>query len=302
MMPTMTKTSRQVLCLRLLLATQAFLVYCSSPTAPRANIEKSRVAIISFHRKLIRSALVDLHPNKTTTNDKWLALEAIHKLIYSRFDFNDGIDYTICDSKKAVNGLGRGVRSRISQGNHTRIHHLRETKACLKIFILFSSSKDSQLEEPPKGKACWTHTLELSEAIVDSISQTVQIKIFLERFASPETLSQTNHSIAQLCHSSLIVSDHNFSSSGSTGSTQSSSNSIAIRHNLLEQSSSYEACQQSTTRILTPTPPMTGWVGKPKGLLQVLWETRWIDPTLPTTKYHSLLSCVDLLVFLWREM
>jgi hypothetical protein len=38
-------------------------------------------------------------------NGKWLKLEALRKIIYSRFDFNDGIDFTICKLKKAVNEL-----------------------------------------------------------------------------------------------------------------------------------------------------------------------------------------------------
>jgi hypothetical protein len=30
-----------------------------------------------------------------------------------------------------------------------------------------------------------------------------------------------------------------------------------------------------------------GWAGKPKGLFQVLWETGWIDPELPRSKYNK---------------
>ena len=30
-----------------------------------------------------------------------------------------------------------------------------------------------------------------------------------------------------------------------------------------------------------------GWVGKPKGLLQVLWETGWINPDKPRSKYKK---------------
>jgi hypothetical protein len=119
MMPTMTQTSRRVLCLGLLLATQAFLVYPSSPTA-KANIKKARVASMSVPKKVIGSALVDLHLDETTTNGKWSTLEAIRKLIYSRFDFNDGIYFTICELKKAANEVGP-LWSKISQGNHTII-------------------------------------------------------------------------------------------------------------------------------------------------------------------------------------
>jgi hypothetical protein len=88
---------------------------------------------MSVPRKLIRAALVDLHHDETTTNSKWLTLEAIRKLIYCRFDLNDGIDFTIRELKKAVDELGPVV-SKISQGNHTGIH-LREkaTKACLMV-------------------------------------------------------------------------------------------------------------------------------------------------------------------------
>jgi hypothetical protein len=66
------------------------------------------------------------------------------------------------------------------------------TKAYLMTVILLSSSKETQPEEPTKG-GMWTHALDLSEAIVDSVSKMmVQIsKTFLERSASPVTLSQT---------------------------------------------------------------------------------------------------------------
>ena len=113
----MTRTSRRVFCINLLLATVAFLVYCPSPTAT-TNIQKPTVGSMLLTRKLIRSALVDQHHDEMTTNDKWLTLEAIRKLIYTRFDFDDGIDFTICELKKAVNGLGP-LESKISQGNHT---------------------------------------------------------------------------------------------------------------------------------------------------------------------------------------
>jgi hypothetical protein len=180
MMPTMTKTSRRVLCLSLLFVGRAFLVYHSSPTA-KANIKKARPTSMSVPRKFIGSALIDLHHNETTINDKWLTLEAIHKQVKSRFDFSDGIDFTAGDLQRAVNALGP-VASKISQGNHTRIH-LREKamRACLTTCILLSSLKDTQPEEPIKGKA-WIQSLELSEALVNSVSQTiVPIKTFRER-------------------------------------------------------------------------------------------------------------------------
>jgi hypothetical protein len=108
----MTKTSRRVLCLSLLFVGRAFLVYPSSPSA-KANIKKARPTILLVPRKVIGSALVDLHHDETTTT-----LEAIRKLIYSRFDFNYGIYFTICELKKAANEVGP-LWSKISQGNHT---------------------------------------------------------------------------------------------------------------------------------------------------------------------------------------
>jgi hypothetical protein len=117
MMPTMTKTSRQVLCLSLLFVGRDFLVYPSSPSA-KANIKKARPTSMLVPRKVIGSALVDLHHNETTTNDKWLTLEAVRKLIYTRFDFDAGIDFTVPELKKAANEVGP-LWSKISQGNHT---------------------------------------------------------------------------------------------------------------------------------------------------------------------------------------
>jgi hypothetical protein len=58
---------------------------------------------MSVTQTLTQWSLVDLHQDKLTTQDKWLTLEAIHKLIYNRFNFDDGIDFTIDELKKAVN-------------------------------------------------------------------------------------------------------------------------------------------------------------------------------------------------------
>jgi hypothetical protein len=63
-------------------------------------------------------ALVDLHLDETTTNDKWLTLGAIRKLIYIRFDFGAGIDFIVRELKKAANEVG-SLGSKILQGNHT---------------------------------------------------------------------------------------------------------------------------------------------------------------------------------------
>jgi hypothetical protein len=116
MMPTMTKTSHPVLCLSLLFLGRAFLVYPSSPSA-KANIKKARPTSMSVPRKVIGSALVDLHHDETTTNDKWLTLGAICKLIYTRFDFDAGIDFTVPELKKAANAVGP-LWSKILQGNY----------------------------------------------------------------------------------------------------------------------------------------------------------------------------------------
>jgi hypothetical protein len=62
--------------------------------------------------------LVDLHYGETTTDDKWLTLGAIRKLIYTRFDFDARIDFTVPGLKKAANEVGP-LWSKISQGNHT---------------------------------------------------------------------------------------------------------------------------------------------------------------------------------------
>jgi hypothetical protein len=40
-------------------------------------------------------------------------------------------------------------------------------------------------------------------------------------------------------------------------------------------------------RVVEPK-KIEGWAGKPKGLFQVLWETGWIDPVLPRSKYNKV--------------
>jgi hypothetical protein len=127
-------------------------------------------------------------------NDKeWLTLEAICKLLYSRFDFNDGIAFTIGELKRAVNKYGP-VKAKVSGGNEFGINwRIKAMKINLVTFVLLSSSKDSQPEESTKGRA-WTQASEESQEIVDSVSQMIQIYIYnSERSASPETLSQANH-------------------------------------------------------------------------------------------------------------
>jgi hypothetical protein len=117
MMPTMTKTGRRVLCLSLLFVGRAFLVYPSSSSA-KANIKKAQPTGMPVPRKVIGLALVDLHHDEMTTNDKWLTLGAIRKLIYTRFDFDAGIDFTVPELKKVANEVGP-LWSKIAQGNHT---------------------------------------------------------------------------------------------------------------------------------------------------------------------------------------
>jgi hypothetical protein len=128
-----------------------------------------------------------------TRNDKWLLFGAICKLIYTRFDFDAGIDFNVCELKKAANEVGP-LGSKILQGNHTVIHlRVKYTQMSRITFILLSSSKDTQPEEPTERKA-WTQALELPEAIMESVLQTVQIKTFCKRSAS-ETLTQTDRCI-----------------------------------------------------------------------------------------------------------
>jgi hypothetical protein len=45
------------------------------------------------------------HHHKMTMNDKWLTHEAIHKLIDSRFAFNDGIDLRLLVNWREQQGL-----------------------------------------------------------------------------------------------------------------------------------------------------------------------------------------------------
>ncbi len=119
--------------------------------------------------------------------------------------------------------------SQTLQGDHTGIH-LREkaTKACLKTFILLLSYKDTQPEEPIKGRA-WIESLELSEALVNSVSQTiVPIRTFRERSVSG-TLSLVDLSIAKIRQKPSMQptsrsSPASHSSLTSTGSPQSSNN------------------------------------------------------------------------------
>jgi hypothetical protein len=102
-MPTMTKTSCQVLYLSLWLVGWAFGI-SSSPTA-RANMKKAESASISVPRKVIGLALIDLYLDKRTINDKWLTLKAICELNHCSFDFSDGIDFTSGELKKAPGSI-----------------------------------------------------------------------------------------------------------------------------------------------------------------------------------------------------
>jgi hypothetical protein len=147
-------------------------------------------------RKLIQLALVDLHHNEMATNDKGFTLGAICMLIYTRFDFNAGIDHTVPELKKAANEVGP-LGSKILQGNHTGIHlRVNYTQMSRITFILLSSSKDTQLEEPTERKA-WMQALELLEAFMESVLETLQIKTFCKQSTSG-TLTQADLCIAQL--------------------------------------------------------------------------------------------------------
>jgi hypothetical protein len=81
------------------------------------------------------------------------------------------------------------VKAKVSHGNETGIHlPVKATKRNLAAFVFLSSLKESQPGEPTKAKA-WRQSLEVLEAIMVSVLQTVQIKTFLKWSASPETLS-----------------------------------------------------------------------------------------------------------------
>jgi hypothetical protein len=74
------RASHWCLCLHLLLLAWSFLLYCPSPTV-RANIKKCQVGSMSFTRKIIWSALANLHNDEMTTHDEWSAVGAIYELI-----------------------------------------------------------------------------------------------------------------------------------------------------------------------------------------------------------------------------
>jgi hypothetical protein len=77
-------------------------VDCPPPTV-RANNQKPTARSMSVTRKLIRSALVYLvRDNEMTMNDKRSTLDVIHILIYTRYDVDDGIDFSFGKLKKAV--------------------------------------------------------------------------------------------------------------------------------------------------------------------------------------------------------
>jgi hypothetical protein len=80
------------------------------------------------------------------------------KLIYTRFNFDTEFDFTVCELKKAVKALGP-VASKVSQGNHSRIHlPEKATKACLTTFILlFLVQRRINQENPSKAKREYNH-------------------------------------------------------------------------------------------------------------------------------------------------
>jgi hypothetical protein len=81
-------------------------------------------------------------------NDKWWTLDAIHKLLHTRFDVNNVIDFNIGEFTRAVNKYGP-VKKKISDIHDTGIHLcVKATKMKLMAFVLLSSSKDTQPEEP----------------------------------------------------------------------------------------------------------------------------------------------------------
>jgi hypothetical protein len=76
--------------------------FLSSAVAPSDALQTDGTNM-AVTQKLIQLALVNLvWDDKTTTNDKWLTLDAIHKLVYTRFNFDDDIDFNINQLNKAV--------------------------------------------------------------------------------------------------------------------------------------------------------------------------------------------------------
>jgi hypothetical protein len=66
-------------------------------------------------RKIISSALAELGMDEPTTRDKWLTLNAWKNLIYSRYDFDCTIDFSISNFYRALHNLG-AIRLKISTG------------------------------------------------------------------------------------------------------------------------------------------------------------------------------------------
>jgi hypothetical protein len=110
-------------------------------------------------RKIISSALVELGNDEPTTRDKWLTVDAWKILLFTRYDFDSSIDFTIRQFSSALNLLG-AVRLKVWTGNHTGTH-LREKfcpvvnedgkntgKTQKKLFLLLASSKDIEPQEP----------------------------------------------------------------------------------------------------------------------------------------------------------
>jgi hypothetical protein len=69
-------------------------------------------------RKIIISALVELGKEEPTTRDKWLTVDAWKSLLFTRYDFDTSIDFSIREFNKALNLLG-AIRLKVATGNNT---------------------------------------------------------------------------------------------------------------------------------------------------------------------------------------
>jgi hypothetical protein len=75
-------------------------------------------------------------------------LEAIRKLIYSRFYLHDGIDFTIGELKRAVNKNGP-VKAKVSNGKETEIY----LPVCFQVQV--NQKKPQKAKHGHKHRKCW---------------------------------------------------------------------------------------------------------------------------------------------------
>ncbi len=157
-------------------------------------------------KKIISSALVELGNDEPTTRDKWLTVDAWKKIIYTRYDFDSTINFSIREFNKVLNLLGP-ICLKVSTGNNTGAHlrekhfanrtknNTRKTKKTF--FLLLASSKEVEPQEPTTMED-WEAALMASQAVVDEIfEETIHISSFSER-ASSNSLGPVDIEIARL--------------------------------------------------------------------------------------------------------